>query len=115
MTTPRKIRFFGLRKQFNIAVEAIQLLLFGELKLIDEVQTLQKRVAALEATQEMDAMMEMFDDGWDAAMESMDENEAVEVTVDNSASEAVTEAVTEAVKEIVNEIDASKRPEDHVV
>ncbi len=101
MDSPRKIRFFGLRKQFNLAVEAIRLLLMGQLRMIDEIQTLQKRVAALEATQEMDAMQEMFDDGWDAAMESMEQGK-----------EFAEELAEELAEEIVEELDAPDQPED---
>jgi uncharacterized protein (DUF3084 family) len=58
MNLPNKIRFFGLRKQFNIAVAAIQGLAISYAKLVIAILDIENRLEALEKRADMNDLLD---------------------------------------------------------
>lgn len=96
---PKHVGFgwFGLRKQFNKAVDMIRLVMQCEIVSIKEIKALQEQVAALnerltniEIDQAVDAMLDEMVEAWDEMMEDLMEDETQE-TEDETAEPERTE------------------------
>ena len=84
---PRRVLFgwFGLRQQFNKAVDAIRLLLFAEVQTIKEIKALQQQVQALnerlvniEIDRVVDGMLDEMSEAWDEMMEDISSDDTTE-------------------------------------
>jgi hypothetical protein len=80
MNLPRKVFFFGLRRQFNKAVDAFNGLATSMAKLVITVIELEVRLAALEKRANMEDLLDGLQARYDAIIIENEEEETDEDT-----------------------------------